>query len=85
MSVRPAPAPQQAPPRDHELADAYLVDEPVDERVCHLLNGLTGSYCGRAGLGLTPHAVRGDPLASPCAGGCGRRRCGECAAAYAGV
>lgn len=71
-----------APPDTHVELDTFLGDEQADERVCHVLDDVTGlPVCGaRAGLGLNVHSLpAGRVLESPCAGGCGRQRCGECA------
>jgi hypothetical protein len=80
----PAVPARRARPVEHETTYSELVDEPANPRVCHLLGANHRPMCGANGLGLSPHVVKGDPRASPCAGGCGRARCASCALAYTG-
>ena len=66
-----------APPGTHES----LEGDPNTTRrlnVCHLTTDGAATLCGERGLAMSVQACA-NPAASPCEGGCGRRRCDGCA------
>lgn len=68
----------------HVTIDSFVRTTPIDPTVCHLIGDDQHIMCGAATGFAIQASTLPHPQTSPCAGGCGRARCGACAAEQRG-